>query len=236
MSPQGRLHLFLVIMLFIAALGTGIVSWLGFQRQADATTARTALLLMEAALGIRSYTHVRIRPELEPMLEQRFLPQIVPSFAAIEALAGMKERFPDYTYREAALNPTNRRDLALPWEEVLIRQFQADPLMAEQTGRTNIAGKEVHYTARPIKISDPTCLRCHSTPAVAPRTMIATYGDKGGFGWALGDIVGAQIVTVPVSVPQAQAWDSFLRVIGGVLTVFLLLYFGFAYMLRKYLD
>jgi hypothetical protein len=164
MSLKGRLHLFMLIMLVIAATGTALVAWHGFQRQADATAARAGALIMAAALGIRQYTNVHIRPELEPFLDQRFLPQTVPSFSAIESLGGMKERFPDYSYREAALNPTNRRDLAQPWEEVLIRAFQADPLKTESNGRIEIGGKPFHYTAKPIKITDPTCLRCHSTP------------------------------------------------------------------------
>jgi heme/copper-type cytochrome/quinol oxidase subunit 2 len=52
----------------------------------------------------------------------------------------------------------------------------------------------------------------------------------------LGDIVGAQIVTVPVAVPQQQAWDGFVRVVAGLVTVFILLYIGFVYMVRKYVE
>jgi two-component system, cell cycle response regulator len=236
MTSRARLNLFVLMMLALALVGSGVVAWVSFQRQAAAATTRSANLLMEAALGIRNYTNIHIQPELNPLLEQRFLPQTVPSFSAIESLGAIRGQFPDYTYREAALNPTNRRDLAKPWEEAIIRKFQADPLLAEATGTLQDNGRELHYAARPIKITDPTCLRCHSTPAQAPRTMLATYGDKGGFGWALGDIVGAQIVTVPTAVPQGHAWDGFVRVMAGILTVFVLLFAGFARLLSKYVD
>lgn len=236
MTPRARLNLFVLVMLTLSAVGCATVAWFGFQRQANAATDRAANLLMEAALGIRSYTTVHIQPELNPLLEQRFLPQTVPSFSAIESLASLRERFADYSYREAVLNPTNPRDLAKPWEEAVIRKFQADPLLTESTGTISDSGKDLHFTARPIKITDPSCLRCHSTPAAAPRTMLAAYGDKGGFGWALGDIIGAQIVTVPTAVPQTQAWESFVRVIAGLVTVFVLLYAGFVYLLKKYVD
>jgi protein-histidine pros-kinase len=35
--------------------------------------------------------------------------------------------------------------------------------------------------------------------------MVAAYGRQNGFGWKLNEVVGAQIVTVPLSVPLARA-------------------------------
>ncbi len=32
------------------------------------------------------------------------------------------------------------------------------------------------------KIKNPACLVCHDTPDRAPTSMLAIYGDKGGFG------------------------------------------------------
>jgi HAMP domain-containing protein len=53
------------------------------------------------------------------------------------------------------------------------------------------------YIARPITITQESCLRCHSTPEAAPKSMIATYGKENGFGWKLNEIVGTQIISVP---------------------------------------
>jgi hypothetical protein len=37
-------------------------------------------------------------------------------------------------------------------------------------------------------------------PAAAPPAMLIQYGSMNGFGWKLGEIVGAQIVSVPATV------------------------------------
>jgi protein-histidine pros-kinase len=39
----------------------------------------------------------------------------------------------------------------------------------------------------------------------APHTLIEHYGNANGFGWQLGDVVGAQIVSVPFEVPVQHA-------------------------------
>ena len=80
------------------------------------------------------------------------------------------------------------------------------------------------YIASPIKITNEPCLTCHSTPAAAPASMIALYGDANGFGWKLNDIVGAQIVSVPMSVPQQRALRTFYTFMASLCALFLVLY------------
>jgi HAMP domain-containing protein len=58
--------------------------------------------------------------------------------------------------------------------------------------------------ARPL-VNKPACLECHSTAAAAPASMIAIYGNQNGFGWKTGEIIGAQIVTVPMSASAFRA-------------------------------
>ena len=53
--------------------------------------------------------------------------------------------------------------------------------------------------AQPMRIGNSACLDCHSTPDRAPREMTAMYTSGGGYNWQLNEIVGAQIVTVPMA-------------------------------------
>ena len=49
--------------------------------------------------------------------------------------------------------------------------------------------------------------------------MLATYGPDHGFGWKAGEVVAAQIVSVPMSVPVTMADRAFrtlLISLGGV--------------------
>jgi protein-histidine pros-kinase len=50
--------------------------------------------------------------------------------------------------------------------------------------------------------------------------MVELYGPTNGFGWKLGDLVGAEIVSVPERVPLERAQDTFVLAMGGLLIVF----------------
>jgi protein-histidine pros-kinase len=56
--------------------------------------------------------------------------------------------------------------------------------------------------------------------------MIRLYGGANGFSWKLDDIIGAQIVSVPVSVPVGMAENAFRVIVawlggafGGILLI-----------------
>ena len=58
-------------------------------------------------------------------------------------------------------------------------------------------------------------------PDKAPPEMIKTYGSANGFGWNLNEVMGAQVVSVPMSVPLARADRAFGVVMGLLTAVFL---------------
>jgi protein-histidine pros-kinase len=58
--------------------------------------------------------------------------------------------------------------------------------------------------ARPL-VNKPACLECHATAATAPASMVALYGSENGFGWKPGEIIGAQVVSVPMSASAVRA-------------------------------
>jgi protein-histidine pros-kinase len=137
----------------------------------------------------------------------------VPFYAATQNFLTLHKEHPDYSYKEATLNPTNPRDRATDWEADIVQRFRNDATTRQVSGtRDTPMGKSL-YLARPIRV-DPGCLGCHSLPAAAPATMLARYGSDNGFGWQPSEIVGAQIV----SVPFASAESSAGRVRRDVLT------------------
>jgi methyl-accepting chemotaxis protein len=76
------------------------------------------------------------------------------------------------------------------------------------------------YIARPIQIKDPACLACHSVPAAAPASMIKLYGESNGFGWKHQEIVGAQVVSVPMTLPIKNANNAFMTFMGSLAAIF----------------
>ena len=50
--------------------------------------------------------------------------------------------------------------------------------------------------------------------------MVAKYGPANGFGWQLNEVIGAQVVSVPMALPLQRADRSFKLFIGSLVGVF----------------
>lgn len=221
----------------ILLLGIAIFAFQGhriLQRNALDEAMHTANLMIESALAMRSYTATHVRPLLEPRLELEFLPQSVSAFAATQAMAEIKKNYPEYTYKEAAINPTNPRDRATDWESDLINAFRTDPTIPFVSGERGSGAARTLYVARPIQIKNPACLSCHSTPRQAPASMIRIYGEANGFGWNLNEVIGAQIVTIPMSIPLKKADTAFFSFLAFLLGVFVLIFVALHVMLSYF--
>jgi len=179
--------------------------------------------MMEAASGARTYTANEIAPLLEPSMNQSFHAQAVSAYAAKKTLAPLGTQMADYSYREAALNPTNLDDKASDWEADIINDFRDHPQKQEAVLVRQTAEGDSLVLAHPL-VAKPACLVCHSTAAAAPKTMIAIYGPQNGFGWKANEIIAAQIVSVPMSVPLASAAHGRLLLLATFTGVFALLF------------
>jgi len=187
---------------FIAA--SAVTNYL-LQKNARQESLENARVLLQAAAAARTYTTGQILPLLENRLKYEFLPQSVPSYAATEHLNMLLKAYPEFSYKEATLNPTNLRDRASDWEADLVNILRAKPELTELVGERISASGPALYIARPLKITDSACLRCHSVPDAAPQSMRDIYGVSNGFGWKHMEIVGAQVVSVPMEVSLQRA-------------------------------
>jgi protein-histidine pros-kinase len=184
---------------------------------------QTSRIMMESALGARKYTSEQIAPLLEPQMQTTFRPQAVSAYAAKKNFDVLRATYNDYVYREAALNPTNLDDRATDWEADVINDFRAHPAKQEIVLRRETPTGPTLNLARPLT-AKPACLTCHSTPEAAPRSMLALYGTQNGFGWHAGDIIGAQIVSVPMGLAEARANRVRLLFLAPYFAVFAMLF------------
>ena len=225
---------FNLVLLLVFLAGLGVAAWVSrdlLVRNAREEVARNAGLMMETALAIRGYTINQVRPHLDLQLMRAFLPQSVPAFAATETLTELRKKYPDYFYKEATLNPTNPRNRAADWEADLVQEFRNRPAVKELGGERDTPTGRALYIARPIQITNPACLGCHSTPDAAPATMIQLYGPANGFGWKLNEVVGAQVVSVPMALPLQSAQRAFYTFMGSLVAVFALVFVALNVML-----
>jgi protein-histidine pros-kinase len=166
-------------------------------------------------------------------LKYKFLPQSIPFYASTESLNALRRTHPDYSYKYAMLNPMNPRDRATEWEEEVIVQLRDHSTAgAEFVGERETAAGAALYIARPIIVSDRACLECHSNPSEAPKTLLDAYGPDNGFNWKANEVLGAQIVSIPMSAPQARAHKILLNFMLWILAVFALVFIALDVMVR----
>ena len=232
MKLTAKINLILAAAFLLGLSLVGVNSYLLTEDNALRQVTDQAELIMQEALAVRSYTVNEIRPLLNNG-DGKFHRQTVPAYSATQTANLVKEKRPNYSYKEAVFNPTNPRDKATPAEEAIINQFIANPGLTRLVGSDVINGVESLYISYPIRITNPACLSCHSTPEAAPAAMIDIYGDEGGFGWKLNEIVGTQMVVVPYTLPAQLAQKTFISFLISMAVIFLILFLVINITIRK---
>jgi HAMP domain-containing protein len=219
MSLLVRINLALGAVFVAAALIAGYACRTILEANAQREVFAEAGLMMDSALAIRDYTANEILPLLSERIQNEFPPQSVPFYAATQNFLRLRERHPEYTYKEATLNPTNPRDRAADWEGDIIQRFRNDARSRELVGERDTPMGKSLYLARPIR-NGAECSTCHGSPSSAPRTLIARYGADNGFGWQTNEVVGAQVVSVPFASATANAARAFRAFMTSLIAVF----------------
>ena len=219
MSLVLRVNLALLVVFAAGATIAGLLCRTLLQRNAEHEIRAEAELMIDSALAARDYTATEVAPLLSAQMQTQFLPQSIPFYAATEHFLHLHASHPEYAYREATLNPTNPRDRATDWQADIIERFRNDPGAREVSGERDTPLGRSLYLAKPIRAT-AECLSCHGTATAAPATVIARYGSDNGFGWQAGDVIGAQVVSVPIASAQGRANEAFRAFLASLLAVF----------------
>jgi HAMP domain-containing protein len=219
MSLLFRINAALGAVFLIAALLAGYVCRTMLEANAQREVIIEAGLMMDSAAAVRNYTANEILPLISARMKDEFPPQSVPSYAATQNFLKFHEHHPEYSYKEATLNPTNPRDRAADWEGDIIQRFRNDAKIQQMIGERDTPMGKSLYLARPIR-AEAECLVCHSTPSAAPQSLIARYGADNGFGWQPHEVVGAQVVSVPFASAAVNADREFRAFMIMLVAVF----------------
>jgi protein-histidine pros-kinase len=222
MGLRTKFNLAVLAAFIVGLVLAGVILQPVFQDNARDEVIQNARIMLEAANAIRTYTTKQIQPIVAAAHQAEFQPASVPSFAAQTNFRALQAKFTDYTYKEAALNPTNPTDRASDWESDIINTFRNRTDETELVAERDTPTGRMLTLAHPIVVRDESCLACHSTAASAPASMIALYGSANGFGWHLHDVIGAQVVSVPMAVPLEKAQRTliiFMAILVGIFLV-----------------
>ncbi|MCC5631561.1 c-type heme family protein [Nostoc sphaeroides] len=233
-----KFNLLLILVFIISILGSGVALSSVLQGRAQNEVASQAEILIQMVNAVRNYTQNRIIPLLEARVDTNptFIPEVIPTFSAKEVFENFRKN-PEYSnffHKDATLNPTNLADKADSFETQLVERFRNEPNTLEITGFRTLSEGEVFYIARPLKITEQRCLRCHSTPDKAPKSQLITYGLENGYGWQLNDIVSAQIVSVPSEDIFTNAKRTWIWIMGLLIAIFAIVLFLINFLIKKY--
>jgi len=220
MKIQGKIRLALSGGLLVGVALASVGAYFVVTRNTTEDCLQNARIMMEGANVIRNYTSEYVSPLLKQQMKVEFLPAAIPSLAARTNFRLIQRQSPEYTYREPTLNPTNPSNKARDWEADIINDFRDHPDKSELVLTRETPAGPFLTLARPLKVGSESCLVCHSTADKSPPTMTALYGVQNGFGWKLGEIVGAQVISIPLAVPLERAQHNLLLIVAAVVGAF----------------
>lgn len=233
MNLAAKFNIILVLTFSIGFVLISLYSYQLTQINAQQQVTSQAEFILQEALAVRSYTVNEIRPLLNKNEDGLFHPQTVPAYAASTISTLVRKKHPDFLYKEAVFNPTNPANKATLREQKIANQFISKPELKKQVGNFTLNEKKSLFVAYPIKITNPQCLSCHSTPERAPKAMLDIYGREHGFGWQMNQIIGTQMVIVPLQLADKLAQKTFFHFLVSLVLLFLFLFIVLNFILRK---
>lgn len=206
------------------------------EQRASAEMSDRGQIVMQMVNAVSSYTTNNVAPLIAQVGDPQtdFIPETVPSLAAKQVFNTLKQnwKYRDFTYKPATLNPTNLADQADRFEAKLIEQFRSDRSIKTLSGFRNSTESRLFYSAQPLVVSNSSCLKCHSSPSVAPKNQLKLYGTQNGYGWKLNQIVGTRIIYIPASDVFFNARKALFVFINVFIGIFALALISINYLLK----
>jgi diguanylate cyclase (GGDEF)-like protein len=136
-------------------------------------------------------------------------------------------------FKLASINPRNPINKANKEEKKLIEMFNKNRNLNEQKSIYEKDGKKYLLFSQPLVANKKSCMRCHSTPDVAPKELVEMYGDKAGFGEKIGQIRAIMTIRMPLEKAINDAYQYYFKIYFFVAVSLIILYVIFFYMFRK---
>ena len=232
-----KFNLLLILVFIISIIGSGIALSTVFEQKAQNEVTTKAQILIKTMNSVRKYTSNHVNNLLASRLETEpaFIPETVPAYSATEVFENFRknEEYQNFLYKEATLNPTNLRDKADGFETKIVERLRKNPKLQEISDFRTLPEGKVFYIARPLAVTEESCLRCHSTPDKAPKSQLTTYGSNNGFGWKLNEIVAAQMISVPYEEVFNNAQRTWSLVMGLLIAIFTIIIIVINFLIKK---
>ncbi len=158
---------------------------------------------------------------------------------SLEVMRRFNQNLKEYVYKRVSDNPLNPKNKTDSFHSRMIAYFEQDRTKTTWRGIIDLENQKYLVQVRPI-ITEHGCLRCHGDPSQAPKGLRKKYGEKSGFRWAVGKVVGVESVAIPVDVTLQQvksvAISTFIFGFATLLFLFIALQGAFWQLVSKPLN
>ncbi|MGA1868422.1 MAG: PAS domain S-box protein [bacterium] len=227
-----------IITAFIFTLSSiSIVLLVNYHMRSQALTEAQAKaeIILDRTLAVHDYFFHDLKPNAFTIGEkyvpvEYFNPTWMSSTYANRRIDDyFKARNSDNLYfKNCAINARSPKNEADDYERTFINELNINPeLMSRSTIRKFNGEPYLTILKRSFSISEP-CLKCHSTPEIAPQGLIDIFGIQRGFNRRLGESVSAVSIRIPLYTAYAMA-DCFSLKLSGILLLIILGFFILQY-------
>src|SRR5262245_51530256 len=100
MGLRAKFNSVLILVFALGMLVSGLIMRTLLNENARDEVLQNAGVMMASASAIRGYTVDQVKPHLEMQMMSEFLPQSIPAYAATETFARLREKYPEFSYKE----------------------------------------------------------------------------------------------------------------------------------------
>jgi HAMP domain-containing protein len=209
---------FITIMTVLSLLATvaiGYTSYVLSRQNALANAKSKGDMLFNYIEASGAFFGKYQKPLIDELLtdKERFIPELMSRFVVKRMEYDIfAETHKGYQFKQATIDPLWPANKADTEELKIIAYFAANPEAMVKEGIVEKDGDQFFYAAKPVRVDQEFCLKCHSDPAIAPLEQREIYGISNGYNWKMNDTVGASMIYISVSEALANAQASALKI------------------------
>ncbi len=213
-----------LVIVYILSLIISILVINNLTRQEVYNNAEKELnLLVNVVKSARTYIDKDVRPYLLPK-DIFHAPAISPVVATKHIAEHFLDLEPSYYIKVTSDNPLNPDNRPEPIEQKILESFREDRNLESLIIQGRVQNNNYLISAQP-SISQQSCLLCHSKPENSPPNIAKEYKGTSGYGYELDQVVGANVVGVPIGNVNQIIFQRSLTAFISLTILFSLIFF-----------
>ena len=227
-----------LLFVIIAVMLVLLVNW-QMKKQALTEAERQASLLLDRNLATHTYFTHELKPNIFKWTESfrspdYFDPSWMSSTYAVRQMDKIFHQLAKepYYYKESSINARSPEAEADDYEKGFLQELQKDSNLTRKTDIRYFDGQPYLSVLRRGETFESSCMRCHTTPDLAPKGMVDIYGPDRSFGRNLDQVAQAISIRIPLAEAYTEA-NKFILHLSILLLTVLLVGFGLLFVFIK---